>query len=157
MANLALSRFRKGEAAAIAEDRELAALRRTELLLGPTPTDAALQAEAAAAAGSAAAVAAAAAEDARNANVMMTSSGRRIKVSHRDESSGCSDRWGGECDPVCFIWGGVHDGGCCGTSLVHRGYLLCKCRRNVRVKHHCPCGLCDFELWGLSRNTAAAM
>lgn len=80
MANLALSRFRKGEAAAIAEDREIAALRRSELLLGPTPTDAALQAEAAAAAGSAAAAAAAAAEDARNANVMVTSSGRRIKV-----------------------------------------------------------------------------
>jgi len=80
MSNLALSRIRTGVAAAIAEDRESAVLRKSDLLLGPTPTDALLQAEAAAAAGSAAAAAAAAAEDARNANMMMTSSGRRVKV-----------------------------------------------------------------------------
>jgi hypothetical protein len=64
----------------LAEDRESAVLRKADLLLGPTPTDAALQAEAQAAAGTAAAAAIAAAEDARNSNVMMTSSGRRVKV-----------------------------------------------------------------------------
>lgn len=80
MSNLALSRIRTGQAAYIAEDREFAVLRKSDLLLGPTPTDAALQAEAAAAAGTAAAAAAAAAEDARNSSVMTTSSGRRIKV-----------------------------------------------------------------------------
>ena len=53
-------------------------LRKADLLLGPTPTDAALQAEAAAAASNAAA--AAAAEETRNASIMMTSSGRRVKV-----------------------------------------------------------------------------
>jgi hypothetical protein len=80
MVNLALSRIRTGQAAYMAEDREIAVLRKSDMLLGPTPTDAALQAEANAAAGTAAAAAAAAAEDSRNSNVMMTSSGRRVKV-----------------------------------------------------------------------------
>jgi hypothetical protein len=80
MSNLALSRIRTGQAAYLAEDRESAALRKADLLLGPTPTDAALQAEAQAAAGTAAAAAIAAAEDARNSTIMMTSSGRRVKV-----------------------------------------------------------------------------
>jgi hypothetical protein len=83
MSNLALSRIRTGRAAYMAEDREIAVLRKSDMLLGPTPTDAALQAEANAAAGTAAAAAAAAAEDSRNSNVMMTSSGRRVKVRGR--------------------------------------------------------------------------
>lgn len=77
MSNLALSRIRTGQAAYIAEDRDIAVTRKADLLLGPTPTDAALQAEAAAAA---AAALPAAADDARNSNVLMTSSGRRVKV-----------------------------------------------------------------------------
>lgn len=82
MANLALSRIRTGQAAYMADDRENAVLRKSELLLGPTPTDAVLQAEAAAAAGTAAAAAAAAAaaDDARYSSFAKTSSGRRVKV-----------------------------------------------------------------------------
>lgn len=66
----------------MADDRENAVLRKSELLLGPTPTDAVLQAEAAAAAGTAAAAAAAAAaaDDARYSSFAKTSSGRRVKV-----------------------------------------------------------------------------
>jgi hypothetical protein len=60
-------------------------MRKADLLLGPTPTDAALQAEAAAAA---AAAAPAAADDGRNSNVLMTSSGRRVKVGAADWLAG---------------------------------------------------------------------
>jgi hypothetical protein len=85
MSNLALSRIRTGQAAYIAEDRDIAVMRKADLLLGPTPTDAALQAEAAAAA---AAAAPAAADDGRNSNVLMTSSGRRVKVGAADWLAG---------------------------------------------------------------------
>jgi hypothetical protein len=79
MSSLALSQIRTGAAASIAYDRDNAYTRKAELLLGATPTDAALVSEAERAAGNAAA-AAAAAEEARLAASLTTSSGRRVKV-----------------------------------------------------------------------------
>jgi hypothetical protein len=74
VSNLALSRIRRGIAAAIAEDRMCSVRRKQELLLGPTPWEEALGLTPGMLDGSAADKAA------QKDNTIVTSTGRRIKV-----------------------------------------------------------------------------